>query len=324
MNNCELITVVVPVYNVEKYLERCINSIIHQTIKNIEIILVNDGSTDGSRKICEYYRENDERVILINQENQGLSAARNTGIDKATGKYICFVDSDDWVHEKYLETMYNDIKEQDAQISIIEKQIIFEDAIKQKYLPRDNSIKIYDKSGAIKKMLQGNWIAAWDKMYDISLFETIRFPVGRNNEDYAILIYLFEQCQKIVYRDIKLYYYFQRTGSITKSKLNEHSFDEIINGKEIFKYTEKKYPKFAKYAQYNWITSLLKLSCQAVSSMEYQNKFKEIYDELYRNRKTFKKNDCLLRKQRIFFLFISRGEKAYKIFLKNYNRYKGE
>ena len=134
MNNCELITVVVPVYNVEKYLERCINSIIHQTIKNIEIILVNDGSTDGSRKICEYYRENDERVILINQENQGLSAARNTGIDKATGKYICFVDSDDWVHEKYLETMYNDIKEQDAQISIIEKQIIFEDAIKQKYL----------------------------------------------------------------------------------------------------------------------------------------------------------------------------------------------
>ena len=209
-------------------------------------------------------------------------------------------------------------------ISIIEKQIIFEDAIKQKYLPRDNSIKIYDKSGAIKKMLQGNWIAAWDKMYDISLFETIRFPVGRNNEDYAILIYLFEQCQKIVYRDIKLYYYFQRTGSITKSKLNEHSFDEIINGKEIFKYTEKKYPKFAKYAQYNWITSLLKLSCQAVSSMEYQNKFKEIYDELYRNRKTFKKNDCLSRKQRIFFLFISRGEKAYKIFLKNYNRYKGE
>lgn len=110
MRNNELISIVIPVYNVENFLERCITSVLNQTFENIEIILVNDGSTDNSLRICQQYEKIDSRIFIINQENQGLSAARNSGINQARGKYICFIDSDDWIHEKYLEILYNDIE----------------------------------------------------------------------------------------------------------------------------------------------------------------------------------------------------------------------
>lgn len=325
MKNNKLISLVVPVYNVENFLERCITSLVNQTFENIEIILVNDGSTDNSLSICEHYKEIDSRIVVINQQNQGLSAARNAGINIARGRYICFVDSDDWVNEKYLEILYKDIDNNDAEISIIDKQIVYEGQEDCEFdITEENKVKIYDKYEAIETMLKGNWIATWDKMYDIKLFDDIRFPVGRNNEDYAILIYLFEQCEKIVYRNVKLYYYFQRQGSITKSELNKHSFDEIMNGEEIYQYTEKKYPQLAKYAEYNWIASLLKLSCQTVNSKEYDSKFDEIYNILYINKKFFRKNECLLKKQKIFLIFVCGGKKIYQIFLKIYNKYRGE
>ena len=325
MRNNELISIVIPVYNVENFLERCITSVLNQTFENIEIILVNDGSTDNSLRICQQYEKIDSRILVINQENQGLSAARNSGINQARGKYICFIDSDDWIHDKYLEILYNDIEKNNAQISIIDKQIVYEGQENYKYdIPDKSEFEVYNKYEAIETMLQGNWIASWDKMYDRSLFQNIRFPVGRNNEDYAILIYLFEKCEKVVYRKIKLYYYFQRKGSITKSKLNNRSFDEIINGEEIYRYTEKNYPQFAKYAEYNWIASLLKLSCQTVSSKQYSDKFEEIFHVLYKNRKTFKSNECLLKQQKMFLVFVCGGKRVYKTYLKVYNKYKGE
>lgn len=115
-----MISIIVPVYNVEKYLDRCVQSILIQSFKRFELILVNDGSTDNSFEICQKYRKKDSRVILISQENKGLSAARNTGLNNAHGDYICFIDSDDFIEKDYLKLLLNNLKSNNADISICE------------------------------------------------------------------------------------------------------------------------------------------------------------------------------------------------------------
>jgi len=114
----ELISIIVPIYNVEIYLEKCLNSIINQTYKNIEILLINDGSSDNSLRICKKYQKKDKRIVLINKKNGGLSSARNAGIDKASGNYLLFIDSDDYIEIDMIEKLYNNIKSNNADISI--------------------------------------------------------------------------------------------------------------------------------------------------------------------------------------------------------------
>lgn len=211
-----LISVVVPIYNVEEYLEECINSIINQSYKELEIILVNDGSTDNSGRICENFKKKDDRIICIHQENAGLSEARNAGIDIFKGDYICFVDSDDWIDSIMIELLFNACTQSKASIGCCGRIYEIQDKSYSKF-DLENP-KIYSRDEAIKQILVGDTmdVACWDKIYTRDLFQDLRFPKGKIHEDMAIIFNIFLKSNKCVHVGKALYHYRQRPFSITK------------------------------------------------------------------------------------------------------------
>lgn len=226
----ELITIVIPVYNVKKYIERCIKSVINQTYKNIEIILVDDGSTDESGDICDEYAKKDNRIKVIHKKNGGLSDARNFGIDAANGKYISFVDSDDFVTNNYVEVLYNLIKNNDSDISVCIWKNIFEDnKTKKSYFTLFHREITATNLVMLQHMLYQKLFdtSACAKLYDISLFDNIRFPKGKLYEDLATTYKLFLKSKTISYSNDEIYYYFVRNNSITQSEFKEKDMDLI-------------------------------------------------------------------------------------------------
>ncbi len=221
----EKITVIVPVYNVENYLDKCLDSVIKQTYKNIEIIVVNDGSTDNSGEICQEYAEIDYRIIYIEQENAGLSAARNTGLDNMSGDYVTFVDSDDWIEQDYLETLYKKIVEYQADIAVgnyysfneSEGMFYFHISGDSYYEKVFDNVSIFENLYESQEMKSFALISAWGKLYKASLFDYIRFDKGKLGEDGYMNQKLYLLVQKVIYINQGLYAYRQRSGSITKT-----------------------------------------------------------------------------------------------------------
>lgn len=213
------VSVIIPVYNVEAYLEKCIESVRNQTFKDIEIIAVNDGSTDGSRKLLDKLKGQDERILIVDKPNGGLSSARNAGIDIARGEYLVFVDSDDWVDADYIKKMYNvcvnyncDIVQcsyidvYDYQFNIASKEDC-SDGFPTFYTGREFSYAMYT-------LLSWRCNLAWNKLYKKSLFENIRFPHGKIHEDEFTTYKLIWNANKVGVISDKLYYYRHREGSI--------------------------------------------------------------------------------------------------------------
>lgn len=207
------ITVIIPVYNVENYLERCLKSILYNTYTNLEIICVNDGSTDNSKKILEDYSKRDKRVVVINKKNAGVSSARNAGIKIATGEYIAFVDSDDWIHEKYFEYLIRGIDTADLVIcnyirSYRSGSVETDDAY------RVQSISPIDvlKNKELKSYV-------WGKLFRHQLVDEIRFSESEKLEDslYNMDVLLNNKNLKINHVDVPLYYYFVRAGSLVNN-----------------------------------------------------------------------------------------------------------
>ena len=230
MENNDLVSVVIPIYNVEKYLEKCVNSLVNQTYRNLEIILVDDGSTDNSGNIADELSKIDSRINVYHKKNGGLSDARNFGIEHANGKYICFVDSDDYVSLNYIFDLYNGIKEYNYDIAIVDF-LKFDEKIKIYDDIRNTNIKYFSltKEEAINSLFNdssfGNY--AWNKMYKLSLFKNIRYPIGKKMEDLGTTYKLFLKSDNIVYCDAKDYYYLQRKGSILHSKDTTLFYDKI-------------------------------------------------------------------------------------------------
>lgn len=238
----ELISVIIPIYNVEKYIYQCINSILNQTYKNIEIILVDDGSPDGCGKICDEYQEKDQRIKVIHKKNGGLSDARNKGMDIAHGKYITFIDSDDYVEDKYIEILYNAIKKNNALIS--QCNILKVDnngTILEKIGYKTNQVKsgqeiLYDIN-------EGHWIeniVVWNKMYLRELFKNIRFPVGKINEDEFTTYKVLYSQKKIPIVNEYLYNYRQNDESIMGKKFNIKRLNILKAFEERIQFFEKK------------------------------------------------------------------------------------
>ena len=221
----EKITVIVPVYNVEHYLDKCLDSVIKQTYKNIEIIVVNDGSTDSSGTICQEYAQKDNRIIYIEKENGGLSDARNVGLDKMTGSYVTFIDSDDWVESDYVEVLYNKLIEYQADVSVgnyysyneDEGMYYFHINGDSYYEKTYDNISIFKNLYEPKQMKSFSLISAWGKLYKAKLFDYIRFDKGKLGEDGYMNQKLYLLVQKVIYINQGLYAYRQRSGSITKT-----------------------------------------------------------------------------------------------------------
>lgn len=213
-----LISVIVPVFQVEEYLEKCISSILHQTYKNLEIILVDDGSADGSGEMCDKYALSDNRINVIHKENGGLSSSRNAGIEIAKGKYLCFVDSDDMIHEQYIEKLWRLCVNYDADIAQCDFLCIDKDS---KLLPLnpDRDICVLSGMEALREYCFGisevQYCVSWNKLYRKELFDGIRFPVGRQHEDVFTSYKLLYKAKRVVLTSEYLYYYLQRADSIT-------------------------------------------------------------------------------------------------------------
>ena len=222
MSNIEhLISFIVPIYNVELYLRDCLDSLIAQTYRNIEIILVDDGSTDGSLRICERYLKKDMRFRLISKENGGLSSARNRGIEEARGEYIGFIDSDDIVHPKFAEVLLHAILANGYRIAACD----YVNKISRMSYSGYRYEKLI-KSDAISGLLDdgGYKCFACNKMFDRSCFDGIRFPEGKMFEDIKIMYSLFSQVDGIIHVKCPLYYYRVRRGSISRSKFSKGNF----------------------------------------------------------------------------------------------------
>ena len=215
-----LISVIVPVYRVEKYLERCVKSILSQTYKNLEVILVDDGSPDQCPAICDACAERDARVKVIHQENKGLSGARNAGIDAASGEYLAFVDSDDYVSPHFIEELYQLLQDTGCAIGQCRFSYVKGDGLVEE---GDSAFCIY-RGESLMEQLYGPeekatcFVVAWNKLYRAELFKEtgIRYPEGRIHEDEATTYRLFHEAKKLAFLDRALYgYYTENGGSIT-------------------------------------------------------------------------------------------------------------
>lgn len=221
-----IVSIVVPVYNVESYLDKCLQSICNQTYSKIEIILVNDGSTDNSERIMEKWSEKDDRIIILHQENSGLSAARNKGLDKATGDWIVFVDSDDFISDNYVLKLLNSALINDADLVICQYDKIDQyNKIHQiiqspsgMYNSTDFWSLFYSKSSG------ESLVVAWNKLYSKRILKEIRYKPGILNEDEQILYYIINESKSILIIPDSLYFYrIDRSNSITNNVKNNKS-----------------------------------------------------------------------------------------------------
>lgn len=240
----DLISVVIPVYNVEKYFKRCIDSVLRQTYSNIEIIIVDDGSKDNSGNLCDEYGKKDSRIKVFHKENGGLSSARNFGLEKALGKYICFIDSDDFIDENYIIIMYNKMIKNDADICYC-KSTDFTDEANINSKAENEKTFIIDKEEAIKQLLLRNGIIKNyipRALYKKILFNNIRFPVGSNFEDIATTYKILDASKKIIVINKTLYYYFINDSGITQKMKKQDIIDRFDNMNEREKFINQNYP----------------------------------------------------------------------------------
>lgn len=240
-----MISVIVPVYQVEQYLEECIESILSQTYTNFEVLLIDDGSTDNCPKICDAYAKEDNRIKVVHQKNQGLSAARNTGISIAKGEYLTFIDSDDVVTKRYLEILYSLLIKYKADIAqtgykkIVNKMFEEGENYNTEYVVENKDemcAKIYQFKGENDVL----WVTTWGKLYKASLFINVRFPVGRTHEDQFTTYRLFSMSHKNVITNYPTYGYRQREGSIMHSHNISEAFDEVQGVENAVKYFQQK------------------------------------------------------------------------------------
>lgn len=228
----DLISIVVPIYNTSLYLNRCLDSIIDQSYKNLEVILVDDGSVDNSSLICLEYAKKDTRIRYFKKQNGGSASARNFGIKKATGKYIGFVDSDDVIHEDMFLTLYSNIIQNDADLSICEV-VRFSD---YPSFTIENKVEVYSKEEALKILLEDKKICSYsvNKLCKLELIKDIKYPVGKLQEDVGTVYKFITRSNKIVYTYSKLYGYFTRCGSVTNTLNTKFIYD-------YFEMVEKRY-----------------------------------------------------------------------------------
>lgn len=223
----EKISVIVPIYKVEKYLERCVCSIINQTYRNLEIILVDDGSPDACPKLCDQYAGQDARIQVIHQSNGGLSDARNTGIEAASGEYLAFVDSDDWLDTDMYQVLYDTMVTYGADLAECSYRNVYTDWIKEETSCTGNVTEA-DPSFALEAMLEWKYFkpTAWNKLYKRSVIGDIRYPKGRIHEDEFTTYKYFCQAKKLVYIDFSFYNYDRtRADSIMGEGFREDSLD---------------------------------------------------------------------------------------------------
>lgn len=296
-----LISVVVPVYNVEQYLRRCVDSILSQTYKNIEVILVDDGSTDNSGKICDKYAKNDKRIKVQHKDNGGLSSARNAGIKTMNGEYVSFVDSDDWIEPNYLEVLHENLKKNHCDISMVKHFIDY--PMKSINASSGRRVKL-DPHNCLNMMLYSEDVdvSAWAKLYPTNIFNKIRFPEGRLFEDSATTYKLIDCVRNIFLDSTPLYHYTIRDDSITNKNFSMKDLDIIKSTKEMTNYIVKKYPDLEKGCtrrlMYSHLSAFRKYAISK-NHKKYESEARKIFKYIKTNRKTVLSDKRIPKRDRV-------------------------
>lgn len=326
-----MISIIVPVYNVEKYIRRCVSTLIEQKYSDIEILLIDDGSTDSSGAICDELALIDKRIRVIHKDNGGLSDARNMGIENARGEYIGFVDSDDYIHASMYEVLWENIEKEKADIAycnfywIDETETVLEDLVGSK-------VQVFEGADILGQIYKLNLptVIAWNKLYRRELFDSIRYPKGKVHEDEAIIHRLLYICKKIVYIDEKLYYYVKRKGSITDS-INEGRLRDAISafeGRRLF-FRSKGLDNLENSTvefTVNYLTSIYSLYLKGESNSNVlivnilQNEMKNLVQCKYDIKKIFKSRRKSI--ETSLFAYNLRGYKIFLRLLSVYNKIK--
>lgn len=271
------LSVIVPVYNVEKYLPKCLDSLIHQTLQEIEIILVNDGSTDNSETICRAYADKDDRIILYSKPNGGLSDARNFGLQQAKSKIVGFVDSDDYIDLDMFQILLEIKEKSHAEIAVGGVKMATNDG--KVYMVRAVEREtVSNRHDAMEELLKSKKIlnSVCNKIFDISLFEQILFPVGKLYEDEYVTYKLFDRANTIAMTNQVFYYYRSSPESITHRAFSEREFDRIYASQIKVDFIQQNYPDLLPYAErylvYDCVMALSKMA-----------EYKKSYDKLTRD-----------------------------------------
>ena len=289
----ELISIIVPVYNVEKYLKKCVDSIVNQTYKNLEIILVDDGATDNSGKICDELVELDNRIKVYHKKNGGLSDARNYGVERATGDYIGFVDSDDYIDAEMYEKLYEAIKKENVDVAECNLKIVYPEKTDlftdQKYYQICNKQEYLEEYLKIEKIFG----SACVRLTKADIARKLKFPVGKLYEDTYYAYDLIGIVDKYVIVDNPYYNYLMRENSITNAKFNPRIFDLIEIVEKFHTNVYKNYPSLKEaadcrkmYAYFSVLNSILLEEDFKNNSFYKQiiDYFKEEYTKLLRNK----------------------------------------
>ena len=320
----ELISVIVPIYKVEKYLKRCLDSLIRQTYSNLEIILVDDGSPDTCPLICDEYKAKHNNIKVIHKKNGGLSDARNVGIEASTGSYITFVDSDDYVEDDYIVCLYNSIKKYNADISICSYQAVYENGriIKQS---ENLCCSLTPKETLSNMLYQNNFnVSAWAKLYKRELFNKIKFPKGKIFED-AYTTYKLVLDSRIIAVDLQIKYnYMIRSNSILTSEFNEDKLMLIDAYKEMGNTILKTYPDlFPAVMRARIYANISTLRQMIFSNKRLIKKEKNIQKFIRENYKYIMFNDLSAIRDKIATVLICININTFKLFWIVYCKFTG-
>lgn len=246
-----LVSVIVPVYNVEKYIHRCINSILQQTYKNLEVILIDDGSLDKCGMICDEYEKLDERVKVIHQENAGLSVARNTGLMNCNGEFITFVDSDDFISLDYIDVLYSNMDNFDY-VSCGFFRTDCEENVKSVFSPVEEIVltgedALFEYYSKAKRNVNINCVYVWGKLYRREVWKGLYFPKGLIFEDIYLMPYILLRCEKVKFIPYRGYYYRETPNSITNTSNVEHRKKAFVDSFVIWNNHENLYSEYSLY-----------------------------------------------------------------------------
>ena len=313
----DLISVIVPVYNIEIFVERCIKSIVEQTFKNLEIILVDDGSTDSSGDICDRWGKCDSRIKVIHKKNGGLSDARNCGLDIASGNYISFIDGDDFIDKDMYKDMLNYISKHECDICICGmcKTENGKEFVTRPYTYENIEFTILNSELAIKEVLNDKIdVSSCNKLYKRNIIGELRFPYGKTNEDFALIYKLFFFSKKIIIINKNYYRYIQREGSITTTKFNEKQFDKYYNCLEMIDFIKFNIPQlFNDAEQYLWYQTFCLLKTLYIKDIfkEYKKYDIELRGTLKSDTNRIIKCKKINFKEKLIYICISYFPKLY-------------
>ena len=293
-----LISIIIPVYNAEHYLQRCVHAVLGQDYNHFEVVLVDDGSTDGSGQLCDEYAEKDKRVHVIHQQNQGASIARQNGLRNAKGEYVTFIDSDDWVANDYVSKLYDFIVEHHATVSACGVQRVKENE-NINFQRTEHQSFLLSFEDLMPRFFKYEFWGFPGKLYKKSVLSQLTFPKATLSEDYLVMTQLFLKERQMAYTEAPLYFYEYHPNSLSHQKLSKRAFEEFENVKAVYELIKEQEPQYTDMALANVAETCIKLHLMVLhenDNIKYKHEYNDIHRFLKKYFLEFLNSNVLTRK----------------------------